>query len=117
MFAYVREDNGPVVVVVKEKEPIRDPHTNRAPAKLQVECYYHSYSNAIELSFLSNLGTVNVVLENQTTGEIQNYVGNSATGRMVIYVEPDSAYRMDIVTESGRDYFAQFFAGEKDSDS
>lgn len=75
LFAYVQADNGPVVVVVKEKEPIRDPHTNRAPARSQVECYYYSYGNAIELSFLSNLGTVNVVLENQTTSEIRNCSG------------------------------------------
>ena len=85
---------------------------NLAPAKVQVECFYYSYTNSLELSFLSNLGTVNVVLENQTTGEIQNYVGNSASGRMVIYVEPDSAYRMDITTENGRGYYAVFFTEE-----
>lgn len=66
-------------------------------------------TNSLELSFLSNLGTVDVVLENQTTGELQNYVGNSASGRMVIPVEPDTAYRMDITTENGHNYYAVFF--------
>ena len=84
---------------------------NLAPAKVQVECFYYSSTNSLELSFLSNLGTVNVVLENQTTGETQNYVGNSASGRMVIYVEPYSAYRMDITTENGHNYYAVFFTG------
>lgn len=49
------------------------------------------------------------MLENQTTGELQNYVGNSASGRMVIPVEPDTAYRMDITTENGHNYYAVFF--------
>ena len=91
------------------EETKSDTKGNLAPAKVQVECFYYSSTNSLELSFLSNLGTVNVALENQTTGEIQNYVGNSASGRMVIYVEPDSAYRMDITTENGRGYYAVFF--------
>ena len=99
------EDIKTILVKEKTNSNIKG---NLAPAKVQVECFYYSYTNSLELSFLSNLGTVNVVLENQTTGEIQNYVGNSATGRMVIYVEPDSAYRMDITTKNGRCYYALF---------
>ena len=104
-----------IPIAVKEKTtPVTK--GNHAPAKVQVECFYYSYTNSLELSFLSNLGIVNVVLENQTTGEIQNYVGNSASGRMIIPVEPDSAYRMDITTENGRAYYAIFFAGEEGED-
>ena len=102
------EDIIPIVVIEETKPNTKG---NLAPAKVQVECFYYSYTNSLELSFLSNLGTLNVVLENQTTGEIQNYVGNSATGRMVIPVEPDTAYRMDITTENGHNYYAVFFTG------
>ena len=102
------EDIKPIVVKEKTTQGTKE---NHAPAKVQVECFYYSYTNSLELSFLSNLGTLNVVLENQTTGEIQNYVGNSATGRMVIPVEPDTAYRMDITTENGHNYYAVFFTG------
>ena len=100
------EDIKPIVVKEKTTQGTKE---NHAPAKVQVECYYYSYTNSLELSFLSNLGTVDVVLENQTTGELQNYVGNSASGRMVIPVEPDTAYRMDITTENGHNYYAVFF--------
>lgn len=102
------EDIIPIVVIEETKPNTKG---NLAPAKVQVECFYYSSINSLELSFLSNLGTLNVVLENQTTGEIQNYVGNSATGRMVILVEPDTAYRMDITTENGRNYYSVFFTG------
>lgn len=102
------EDIIPIVVIEETKPNTKG---NLAPAKVQVECFYYSSINSLELSFLSNLGTLNVVLENQTTGEIQNYVGNSATGRMVIPVEPDTAYRMDITTENGRNYYSVFFTG------
>lgn len=100
------EDIIPIVVIEETKPNTKG---NLAPAKVQVECFYYSYTNSLELSFLSNLGTVDVVLENQTTGELQNYVGNSASGRMVIPVEPDTAYRMDITTENGHNYYAVFF--------
>lgn len=100
------EDILPIVVIEETKPNTKG---NLAPAKVQVECFYYSYTNSLELSFLSNLGTVDVVLENQTTGELQNYVGNSASGRMVIPIEPNTAYRMDITTENGHNYYAVFF--------
>ena len=102
------EDIKPIVVKEKTTQGTKE---NHAPAKVQVECFYYSYTNSLELSFLSNLGTVDVVLENQTTGGIQDYVGNSASGRIVILVEPDTAYRMDITTENGHIYYAVFFTG------
>lgn len=101
-----KEDIKPIVVIEETKPNTKG---NLAPAKVQVECFYYSYTNSLELSFLSNLGTVDVVLENQTTGGIQDYVGNSASGRIVILVEPDTAYRMDITTENGHNYYAVFF--------
>lgn len=101
-----KEDIKPIIVKEETKPNTKG---NLAPAKVQVECFYYSSTNSLELSFLSNLGTVDVVLENQTTGGLQNYVGNSASGRMVIPVEPDTAYRMDITTENGHNYYAVFF--------
>ena len=101
-----KEDIKPIIVKEETKPNTKG---NLAPEKVQVECFYYSSTNSLELSFLSNLGTVDVVLENQTTGELQNYVGNSASGRMVIPVEPDTAYRMDITTENGHNYYAVFF--------
>ena len=107
------EDIKPIIVKEKTKSNTKG---NLAPAKVQVECFYYSSTNSLDLSFLSNLGTVNVVLENQTTSEIQNYVGNSATGRMIIPVEFDSAYRMDVTTENGHNYYAVFYTDKTDTD-
>ncbi len=102
-------DNGPIVVILKDKQTTGQTKTNRTPARIPIECYYYPYASNLELSFLSNLGTVDVVLENQTTGEMHDYVGNSASGRMVIPVAPDATYRMDITTENGHNYYAVFF--------
>lgn len=99
-------DDGAVVVIVAEKICKGKPQTNRAPARPQIECYYYPSSNSVELSFLSNLGMVTVVLENQTTGEIQDYVCDSSTGRMIFPVNPDNSYQMDITTSSGHSYYA-----------
>lgn len=105
----VYSQNEDIIPIVVKEKTTQGTKENHAPAKVQVECFYYSSTNSLELSFLSNLGTLNVVLENQTTGELQNYVGNSASGRMVIPVEPDTAYRMDITTENGHNYYAVFF--------
>ena len=107
----VYSQNEDIIPIVVKEKTTQGTKENHAPAKVQVECFYYSSTNSLELSFLSNLGTVDVVLENQTTGELQNYVGNSASGRMVIPVEPDTAYRMDITTENGHNYYAVFFTG------
>ena len=105
----VYSQNEDIIPIVVKEKTTQGTKENHAPAKVQVECFYYSSTNSLELSFLSNLGTVDVVLENQTTGELQNYVGNSASGRMVIPVEPDTAYRMDITTENGHNYYSVFF--------
>lgn len=111
----VYSQNEDIIPIVVKEKTTQGTKENHAPAKVQVECFYYSYTNSLELSFLSNLGTVDVVLENQTTGGIQDYVGNSASGRIVILVEPDTAYRMDITTENGHNYYAVFFT-DNDSD-
>ncbi len=108
VYSQNEEDIKPIIVAEKTDQSTK---SNHAPAKVQVECFYYSYTNSLELSFLSNLGTVDVVLENQTTGEMHDYVGNSASGRMVIPVAPDATYRMDITTENGHNYYAVFFTG------
>lgn len=105
----VYSQNEDIIPIVVKEKTTQGTKENHAPAKVQVECFYYSYTNSLELSFLSNLGTVDVVLENQTTGEIHDYVGNSASGRMVIPIEPNTAYRMDITTENGHNYYAVFF--------
>lgn len=105
------EDIKPIIV---KEETCSNTKGNHAPAKVQVECFYYSYTNCLELLFRSNLGTVNVVLENQNTGEIQDYVASSSTGRIMIPVESDCAYRMDITTGNGRSYYAVFYTGSDD---
>ena len=82
---------------------------NHAPAKVLVECYYYPIMHSLELSFLSNLGSANISLENQATGEVCDYSGNTSVGRMVIPVETNTAYRMEVTTENGRDYYTVFF--------
>lgn len=102
------DDDGPVVVIVKDKQTTGHTQTNRAPVKVLVECFYYPSVDNLKLSFLSDLGTVDVTLENQTSGEIQDYAGDSSIGLMVIPVSPNTAYRMDITTKSGRGYYALF---------
>ncbi len=110
--AYSQSEDIKTIIVIEETTS--NTNGNRAPAKVQVECFYYSYTNCLEFLFRLNLGTVNVVLENQNTGEIQDYVANSSTGRIMLPVESDCAYRMDITIENGRSYYAVFYTGSDD---
>ena len=115
LLANISNDDGPVVVIVKDKQTTGHTQTNRTCARILIQCYYYPFTSNIELSFLSNLGTVNVLMENQTTGEVQDYAGTSSSGVMLIPVVSNSAYRMDITTENGHGYYAVFFTdGESD---
>ncbi len=112
-FANVlRGGDDPVKIVITEEQSVVDnTQINRSPAKLLVECYYYPFTNNIEFEFLSNVGMVTVLLENQVTGEVQCHYMNSVSGRSVISVEPESVYVMNIITESERHYYAMFHSG------
>ena len=104
-----------IIIIEKPIVSEGNKNVNRAPAKPQIEGYYSSFTCSLELVFTSNIGMVTVSLENQTTGEIHDYVGTSFAGVMIIPVVPNSAYRMDITTENGHNYYAVFFT-DNDSD-
>lgn len=84
---------------------------NHAPSRPQIECFYYYFSSIIEISFLSNLGSILISLENNNTGEMQDYVCNSSSGRMIMSVVSNTTYRMEIITENGHNYYTVFFTG------
>ncbi len=59
------------------------------------------------------MGSVDVLLENLSSGEIQDYSGDSVINHMVIPVEANTAYRMEITTEYGHNYYADFFTSSE----
>lgn len=103
-----------IIIIEKPIVSEGNKNVNRAPAKPQIEGYYSSITCSLELVFTSNIGMVTVSLENQTTGEIQDYVVSSALGQMIMPIESNSTYRMDIVTDTGRTFYAIFFVGGED---
>lgn len=107
-------DDGPVKIIVTETVPSTGEKGNHAPVRKVIECDYYPIINTIELTFIANLGKVSVILDNQKTGELQNYLGDSSFGKMIFPVMPDSYYIMDISTESGRSFKAIFHTTASD---
>ncbi len=105
------QDNTIVVIRIFE-DIIPETRTNRSVALSPIECRYHTLMGTLELSFLSDLGSVTVTLDNLTTGETCDYSGNSAVGMMTMPVTPNSCYTMSIITESGRSFRASFLTGD-----
>ena len=112
----VRLDSIPVLLVIyKDKNECVPCQIGQLGKYRKMVDFKQDVGDGYAVVFIfSPLGTVNVVLENQTTSEIQNYVGNSSAGVMVIPVMPNSAYRMDIMTDSGRTFYATFSSRVED---
>lgn len=104
-------DDTVVVIIVLENTKPSSP-TNRSAASNPIECFYHTTTNTLELVFKSRLGNVVVSLDNLTTGETNEYAGNSSYGMMTMPVTPNSCYAMNIATESGRTFRASFITGD-----
>lgn len=107
-------DDEPVKIIVTETVPSTGEKGNHAPVRKAVECDYYPIMSSIELTFLANLGKVSIILDNQKTGELQNYSGDSSFGKMIFTVMPDSYYIMDIYTERGRSFKAIFLTTSSD---
>lgn len=105
------QDNTVVVIRIFE-DIVPETRTNRSMALSPIECRYHTLMGTLELSFLSNLGSVTVILDNLTTGETCDYSGNSAVGMMTMPVASNSCYTMSIITESGRSFRASFLTSD-----
>lgn len=108
-----------IIIIISEGPATSEgnKHVNRAPAKPQIEGYYYPFTNSLELVFASNFGVAMVSLENLITGEIQEFAGNTSAGRMMVPVMSNSAYKVEISTDSGRTFYATFFTGIGDEDS
>lgn len=112
---YSQNENDIVIIIVYEDSKPTT-RTNRSATVRPIECFYHTMTSMVELSFRSDLGEASVILDNLTTGESHEYSSNGTAAVMTMPVIPNSCYTMDIVTGSGRTFKASFLTSDSEED-
>lgn len=87
--------------------PKADEVIHRNPQQVPITCV--CLSQALEVSFLSNLGAVSVEIENETTGEYTHTVVNAVAGPMVFPISGNAGFwTITFTLSNGAVYYGDF---------
>lgn len=82
---------------------------HHAPALVPISATYFSSLSSIVASYLYDLGSVTVEIENQTTGEYSQSVVNALAGPMPFIISGTSGHwRISFTLSSGVCYYGEF---------
>jgi hypothetical protein len=98
-------DEGVVIEVFEETETT--PPTSRTSGS--ISCIYYPTLEIVELFFLSDLGTSDIVVSNLSTGTV-NYYQNAGVGVAIIPIQDPGPIIIQISTSSGHRYKACFIS-------
>ena len=83
--------------------------THHAPVLVPISAVYYSSLSSIVASYLYDLGSVTVEIENQTTGEYSQSVVNALAGPMPFIISGTSGFwRITFTLSPGSVYYGEF---------
>ena len=83
--------------------------THHAPMLVPISAVYYSSLSSIVASYLYDLGSVTVEIENQTTGEYSQSVVNALAGPMPFIISGTSGHwRVSFTLSSSVCYYGEF---------
>lgn len=83
--------------------------THHAPVLVPISAVYYSSLSSIVASYLYDLGSVTVEIENQTTGEYSQSVVNALAGPMPFIISGTSGHwRVSFTLSSSVCYYGEF---------
>lgn len=98
----------PVIIVIIQN-PISIPGQPRSLTEVPIECVYDPMSNGIYTTFTSNIGYVDVSVENLLSGEYVCGTADSAAGQLFIPVSgSEGDYTITFITDTGVEYYGSF---------
>lgn len=108
-FPMRAQEEGTEVIVEEVLENGNESPTLRNPESIPITCIYYSTFEMVELSFLSDLGTADIVVSNLST-ETVDYYQQVGIGVAVIPISDPGPIIILITTSSGHRYRACFVA-------
>lgn len=83
--------------------------THRSPTQIPIQAFYSSSSSTVYFYFLQNMGDVEVMILNSTTGELFEYDINSQTQFARCGITGSiGKYHLVIIVPHGADYGGEF---------
>ena len=96
-----------IIIIIKTPPPV--PGQPRSLVQAPIECQYNPYMNGICTTFNQDLGELDVLVENLSTGEYLEGTVDSAEGYVVLPVSSTpGVYNISFVTASGVEYTGEF---------
>ncbi len=108
-FPMRAQEEGTEVIVEEVLENGNESPTLRNPESIPITCFYYPTFEMVELSFLSDLGTADIVVSNLST-ETVDYYQQVGIGVAVIPISDPGPIIILITTSSGHRYRACFVA-------
>lgn len=108
-FPMRAQEEGTKVIVEDVLENGNESPTLRNPESTPITCFYYPTFEMVELSFLSDLGTADIVVSNLST-ETVDYYQQVGIGVAVIPISDPGPIIILITTSSGHRYRACFVA-------
>jgi len=102
-------DDDPIDVVIGDGGSYGGGQGHHAPALIPIEATYYPLLSCILVDFLYDLGSVAVVIENQTTGAYSQTVVNATQGIHPFLISGDiGVYEITFTLSDGHTYIGSF---------
>ena len=86
-----------------------DTRKHHAPARIPMEVSYVSFMSALKITFLNDLGSMDVNVTNHTTGEYISGTMNAAAGVTMLPISgTEGFYTITFTLPGGREYTGDF---------
>lgn len=97
-------------VQIKQKNcNIETNHRHRSPALIPIEAYYDSFISGIAITFLQELGNVEMNVTNHSTGEYLEGTITATTGTTVLPISgTEGVYTITFTLSNGTEYEGEF---------
>ena len=107
-WASISEDPQPISIRILRNTTIGG-ETHRSPEYVPIQAYYDDVLSVVCISFLQNIGEVEVTITNVIDGDTVDYEVNSIAGSVVIPLDGGSGiYQLSILLSSGKEYIGEF---------
>ena len=102
-------DDDPIDVVIGDEGSNGGGRPHHAPALIPIEATYYPLLSSILVDCLYDLGSVSVVIENQTTGAYSQTVVNATQGVHPFLISGDiGVYEVTFTLSDGHTYIGSF---------
>ena len=84
-------------------------HTHRNPDYVPMQAYYDAFTASVCVTFLENIGNVDILIENAISGDYEEYHVDSSLGATFLPVNgTESLYRILFSVSNGVEYEGLF---------